>query len=65
MILRHDIEKYREDILRSNLDVGFRAFERCAARVYDKFPCDVKQSESIIILKRKMKTFLFTDIMNL
>ena len=50
---------------RSNFDMGFRAFERCAPRIYNKLPSDIKDCVRIDLFKKKLKTYLFTEAYDL
>ncbi len=38
--LRHDTDPHTLLEPRSNFDMGFRAFERCAPRIYNKLPSE-------------------------
>ncbi|MPC74145.1 hypothetical protein E2C01_068494 [Portunus trituberculatus] len=62
MELRHDADPYRLHEPRYNLDMGCRAFARCAPRIYNKLPSDFKGRARIDIFKKKLKTYLFKEV---
>ncbi|XP_068246244.1 uncharacterized protein [Palaemon carinicauda] len=59
--LRHSDDPYRLEELRSRTNVGTRAFERSAPRIFNKLPLEVKQSLNCDVFKRKLKTHIFVD----
>ena len=61
MELRHDTDPHRLLEPRSNFNMGFRAFERCAPRIYNKLPSDIKNCAKIDTFKKKLKTYLFRE----
>ena len=61
MDLRHGADPYRLDEPRCNLQLGFRAFQNSAPRLYNRLPLDVKDSANIAVFKRRLKTFIFSD----
>ena len=65
MELRHDADPHRLLEPRSNSNMGFRAFERCAPRIYNKLPSDVKNCAKLDTFKKKLKTFLFKEAYDL
>lgn len=52
-----DCDRFNEP--RCNLDLGTRAFSYIAPRLYNKLPNTVKQSNTIDIFKKRLKTHLF------
>ena len=58
--LRHDTEPYRLHEPRVNLELGFRAFEKSAPRLYNKLPHHVKNSPNLGTFRKATKTYLFT-----
>lgn len=65
MELRHDTDPHRLLEPRSNFDMGFRAFERCAPRIYNKLPSELKNCTKIDTFKKKLKTYLFKEAYDL
>ena len=61
MRLRHSDDQYRLNEPRSNLTMGFRAFERCAPRLFNDLPQSVRLSENCAIFKKKLKSYLFAE----
>ena len=61
MELRHDTDPHRLLEPRSNLEIGFRAFERCAPRLYNKLPTELKDCSKMDIFKKQLKTYLFKE----
>ena len=59
--LRHSDDPYRLEEPRSRSNIGTRAFERSAPRLFNNLPLAVKQSPSIDVFKRNLKTHLFSD----
>lgn len=45
--------------------MGFRAFERCVPRVYDRLPSGNKDWFRIDMFKKKLKTHLFKEAYDL
>ena len=65
MILRHNNVLHRLNEPRCNSELGFRAFEKSAPRLYNKLPENVKNSENINVFKKKLKTYLFNECYDL
>ena len=61
MVLRHNDDQNRLVEPRSNTNLGFRAFARCAPRLYNKLPICIKNCENLSTFKKKLKTHLFND----
>ena len=61
MLLRHGSDLLRLQEPRCNLQLGFRAFEISAPRLFNKLPQHVKNSDTTAVFKKKLKTFLFGD----
>ena len=59
--LRHNDDPYRLEEPRSRSNVGTRAFERSAPRVFNKLPREIKESPNCDIFKKKLKTYIFSD----
>ena len=59
--LRHNDDPYRLEEPRSRSNVGTRAFERSAPRVFNKLPLEIKESPNCDIFKKKLKTYIFSD----
>ena len=59
--LRLSDDPYRLDEPRSRSNIGTRAFERSAPRLFNKLPLEVKQSPNVDIFKKKLKSFIFAD----
>ncbi|XP_076031803.1 uncharacterized protein LOC143019719 [Oratosquilla oratoria] len=65
MLLRHSVMPHRLHEPRYNLEIGFRAFENCAPRLYNKLPLNLKMAENVEIFKKRLKTYLFTECYDL
>ena len=65
MFLRHSADPHRLDEPRSNLEIGTRGFMRCAPRLYNRLPEDIKSSENQEIFKKRLKTHLFIECYDL
>ena len=65
MALRHSNVLHRLNEPRCNYEFGFRAFKNCAPRLYNKLPESVKNSDNIMIFKKKLKTYLFAECYDL
>ncbi len=65
LTLRHSNVRHRLNEPRCNYELGFRAFEKSAPRLYNKLPENVKISENIEIFKKKLKTHLFMECYDL
>lgn len=61
IILRHGVEINRLNEPRYNTEVGRRAFEKSAPRLYNSLPRHIKVAENVRIFRKRLKTFLFTD----
>ena len=61
MLLRHSDDQFRLEEPRCCHQLGFRAFEISAPRLFNRLPQEVKMSESTVIFKKRLKTFLFKD----
>ena len=59
--LRHSDDPYRLEEPRSRTNVGARAFERKAPRLFNRLPLAVRQSPNCDLFKKKLKTHLFSD----
>ena len=59
VILRHSMDRHRLLEPRANLELGMRAFENSAPRLYNKLPQDIKESGNIEVFKKGLKTYLF------
>ena len=59
VILRHSMDRHRLLEPRANLELGMRAFENSAPRLYNKLPQDIKESGNIEVFKKRLKTYLF------
>ena len=57
---RHTTDPHHLDEPRYNLVLGLRAFDKCAPRLYNKLPRDIKDSDSLQAFKKKLKTHLFS-----
>ena len=44
---------------------GQRTFSYCAPKLWNGLPKSLKESETVTIFKKKLKTFLFRDYFNL
>ena len=42
--------------------MGFRAFKRCAPRIYNKLPRDNKKFAKLDTFKKKLKTYMFKGV---
>ena len=56
MELRHSPDPHGLLEPRSNFNMGFRAFKRCAPRIYNKLPSDNKKFAKLDTFKKKLKT---------
>ena len=65
VVVRHAADKYCLNEPRCYTDLGFRAFQVCAPRLYNRLPVQVKASNSIALFKKALKTFLFRDAYDL
>ena len=61
MSLRHVSESFRLEHQRSRLQMGNRAFEISAPRLWNRLPENVRASKNIEVFKKRLKTFLFSD----
>ena len=59
--LRHNEELFRLEMPRSNSENGFRAFEKCAPRLFNSLPYNVRASQNVEIFRKRLKTFLFEE----
>ena len=59
--LRHSDDPYRLEESRSRTNIGTRAFERSAPKIFNKLPMDIKQSPNCHTFKKKLKTYIFAD----
>ena len=64
MVLRHESEVHRLIEPRFNTELGRRAFEKSAPRLYNKLPETVKTADSLELFKKRLKTYLFTESYN-
>ena len=65
MVLRHNTEPHRLHEPRVNHELGFRAFENCAPRLFNKLPISVKNTDNIDVFKKRLKTYLFSEAYDL
>ncbi len=65
MELRHETDLHRLLEPRSNSNMEFRTFERCAPRIYNKLPIDIKDCAKMDAFKKKLKTYLFQEAYDL
>ena len=63
--LRHNEELYRLEMPRSNFENGFRAFEKCAPRLFNKLPYNVRASPNVEVFRKRLKTYLFEEVFDL
>ena len=61
LMLRHSDHQNRLDEPQCNTELGFRAFQISAPRLFNKLPNEIKSSASIQVFKKKLKTFLFHE----
>ena len=59
--LRHSDDPYRLEEPRSRTNIGTRAYERSAPRLFNKLPLEVKQSPNCSVFKKRLKTHVFAD----
>ena len=59
--LRHSDDPYRLEEPRSRTNIGTRAYERSAPRLFNKLPLGVKQSPNCSVFKKRLKTHVFAD----
>lgn len=62
--LRYSRDQHRHYEPRVNLELGFRAFEKCAQHLYNNLPMDVMKSENVQTFKKALKAHLFTRSYN-
>ena len=65
IVLRHSTDKHRLHEPRANLELGKRAFEHAAPRLYNSLPNSVKESNNISIFRKRLKTYLFEKFYDL
>ncbi len=65
MMLRHSVETNRLDEPYCNHSFGFRDFEKCAPRLYNKLPMNIRSADNTAIFKRKLKSYLFNECYDL
>ncbi len=65
MELSHDTDLHRLHEPRSNSNMGLRAFEGCAPRIYNKLPSNIKDCAKMDVFKKKLKTYLFQEAYDL
>ena len=63
--IRHISDMFRLKEPKCNTDLGFRGFNNCAPRLYNKLPRSVKISDNVDVFKKRLKTFLFCDCYDL
>ena len=63
--MRQENEMHRLTELRYNTDMGHRAFEKSAPRLYNKLPEIVKTADTLELFKKRLKTYLFAECYNL
>ena len=59
LCLRHHDDQYRLLEPRCTLQLGFRAFEVSAPRIFNRLPVELKDSRCLEDFKKKLKTHLF------
>ena len=59
--LRHGDDPYRLEEPRSRTNIGTRAFERSAPRLFNRLPLEIKMSPSLSVFKKRLKTHIFSD----
>ena len=62
--MRHETEMHRLTELRYNTEMGRRAFEKSAPRLYNKLPEIVKTADTLEVFKKRLKTYLFAECYN-
>ena len=65
MVLRHSADKHRLHEPRAKLELGKRAYEYAAPRLYNSLPNNVKESGNISIFRKRLKTYLFEQCFDL
>ena len=58
---RHGRDLFWLEEPRCRLQLGFRAFKISAPRVFNRLPREIKESENVVIFKKRLKTFLFEN----
>ena len=56
IVLRHSTDKHRLLEPRANLELGKRAYEYAAPRLYNSLPNSVKENSNVNIFRKKLKT---------
>ena len=62
---RHALDVHRLDEPSATRNIGTRAFAHSAPRLFNSLPRNVKESENIVIFKKRLKTYLFNDCYDL
>lgn len=62
LVLRHGDDQRRLVEARSNTNLGFRAFARCAPWLYNRLPVCIKDSENLNMFRKKLKTHLLNEV---
>ena len=57
--VRHADDPHRLFVTGVNRNVGNRSFQYAAPRLYNNLPLSVKDSENVMVFKKKLKTYLF------
>ena len=65
MTLRHGVEMHRLFEPRYNTELGLRAFENSATRLYNKLPSVVKSANTVESFKKRLKAHLFSECYNM
>ena len=65
IVLRHSADKHRLLEPRANLELGKRAYEYAAPRLYNSLPNSVKESSNVNIFRKKLKTYIFEKCFDL
>lgn len=61
LTLRHATDEHRLNEPRYNTQLAFRAYEKCAPRLYNKLPIEIKNCKTLASFKKKLKTYLFSE----
>ena len=64
-MVRHAVDPHRLFVTGVNRTVGDRTFRYAAPRLYNGLPSSVKDSQSVMEFKKKLKTHLFSKSYNL
>ena len=59
------LDVHRLEEASATRNIGTRAFAHSAPRLFNSLPRNVKESENIVIFKKRLKTYLFNDCYDL